>query len=57
MLKKQQKLPEMKTIKCKMKISLSGINRFNTAEVNLKTQQQTLQMKNRNETKQNKAGG
>ena len=33
----------MKTIKCKMKNTLSGINRFNTAEVNLKTQQQTLQ--------------
>lgn len=36
----------MKTIKCKMKNTLSGINnRFNTAEVNLKnlkTQQQTL---------------
>lgn len=43
MLKKQQNFQRQKTIKCKMKNTLSGINRFNTAEVNLKTQQQTLQ--------------
>lgn len=34
----------MKTVKSKVKNTLSGINnRFNTAEANLKTQQQTLQ--------------
>lgn len=45
----------MKTVKSKVKNTLSGINnRFNTAEANLKTQQQTLQ--NEKQGKKKKLG-
>lgn len=42
----------MKTIKSKMKNTLNGINnRFDTAEVNLKTRQYTLQTETEMKTK------